>query len=77
MKNILTVFIFSLLFLLSCKNNTTPVTDSDKDAIENSKDNCSAIYNPDQKDLDADGIGDLCDPDIDGDGINNEIDNCK
>ncbi|WP_462229646.1 thrombospondin type 3 repeat-containing protein [Ekhidna sp.] len=30
----------------------------------------------DQDDSDGDGIGDLCDHDIDGDGVNNEDDNC-
>ena len=24
-----------------------------------------------------DGIGDVCDPDIDGDGLLNEVDNCQ
>jgi len=34
------------------------------------------VYNPDQKDTDGDGQGDLCDPDIDGDGLLNPVDNC-
>ena len=36
--------------------------DYDNDGIKNSTDNCENFANPDQKDFDGDGIGDVCDP---------------
>ena len=47
--------------------------DYDCDGIKNSQDNCPYSYNPSQADLDNDAIGDVCDPDIDGDGESNPI----
>ncbi|MCK9466710.1 MAG: thrombospondin type 3 repeat-containing protein [Candidatus Absconditabacterales bacterium] len=47
--------------------------DYDCDNIPNAEDNCPNHYNPSQKDTDGDGLGDVCDPDIDGDGILNPI----
>ncbi len=47
--------------------------DSDGDGIANIDDVCPQVYDPSQKDLDKDGIGDVCDDDIDGDGIKNII----
>ncbi|HEY9170329.1 MAG TPA: thrombospondin type 3 repeat-containing protein [Lutibacter sp.] len=52
------------------------ITDTDNDGIVDFEDNCFEIYNPDQSDLDSDGLGDVCDDDIDGDGILNVDDNC-
>ena len=36
--------------------------DNDGDGIKNADDNCPDTANPDQSDLDNDGIGDVCDP---------------
>lgn len=53
-----------------------PPPDSDGDGIANSTDNCTAVGNPDQADLDQDAIGDACDSDVDGDGVADSADNC-
>jgi hypothetical protein len=53
-------------------NISTPV-DTDLDEIADIYDNCPNISNADQADSDGDYIGDLCDSDIDGDGIPNSI----
>ncbi len=50
--------------------------DSDFDGIYDDCDNCVYVHNPDQFDVDSDGLGNLCDPDADDDGIENEFDNC-
>jgi Thrombospondin type 3 repeat len=63
-------------------------SDFDCDGINDLKDNCFAVYNPNQKDRNKDGIGNACEPskvgpsyidsrcDDDGDGIPNIKDNC-
>lgn len=58
--------------------------DADGDGVGDGHDNCRGVYNPAQADLDNDGIGDLCDLDMDGDGIRDKastdkaaiLDNC-
>ncbi len=47
--------------------------DYDRDGIANKNDSCPIWYNPNQKDLDGDGIWDVCDSDIDNDGILNPV----
>jgi len=52
--------------------------DQDSDGIGDTEDNCR-FTNPDQKDSDGDGLGDVCDPDqVDGDNdsVPESTDNC-
>jgi len=48
--------------------------DSDGDMVPDAIDNCPGSGNSHQLDLDTDGLGDACDPDIDGDGESNQTD---
>ena len=40
--------------------NITSNIDTDRDGILDSEDNCPLIANPNQEDMDGDGIGDAC-----------------
>lgn len=51
----------------------TPVQDSDRDGVEDGKDNCPAAKNADQKDTDGDGDGNACDEDDDDDGLSDDV----
>lgn len=48
--------------------------DTDQDGVADILDVCPYIADPDQADLDGDGLGDACDPDDDNDGINDAAD---
>lgn len=48
--------------------------DKDEDGIFDEIDNCVLVANPNQRDTDADGIGNRCDPDLDNNGIVNHKD---
>ncbi len=49
-------------------------SDTDGDGVSDTQDNCPSVANADQADLDGDGTGDVCDNDIDGDGVANALD---
>ena len=44
------------------------------DVVTNCDDNCHLVWNGTQADYDGDGLGDVCDGDIDGDGDPNDLD---
>ncbi len=60
-----------------------PPADFDQDGVPDEDDNCSSTFNPDQRDLDEDSFGDVCDvcpvdplDDLDQDGWCGDADNC-
>src|SRR5262245_23136942 len=46
-------------------------TDTDADGISDTADNCIEVANPDQRDTNADGYGNVCDADLDNNLIVN------
>jgi hypothetical protein len=56
-------------------NGKYVIADGDSDGIPDLRDNCIALANPDQVDVNTNGLGDDCD-DFDRDGVMNSNDNC-
>ena len=50
------------------------VADTDGDGVNDANDNCTLVYNPDQRDTDGDNYGSLCDGDLNNDGKTNTQD---
>ncbi len=51
-----------------------PFADSDADGVSDQLDNCTLDANPDQRDSNDDGYGNVCDADLSNDGIVNVVD---
>ena len=55
---------------------TNPLTDMDEDGILDADDNCPAVSNAPQTDVDGDCLGDACDPQICGNGLKELSEGC-
>ncbi len=57
---------------ISKKIDNSTLPDTDNDGVPDETDNCPAVYNPNQADSNADGMGDACDciaANLDGNGL--------
>lgn len=67
--------VFVIQSVSSQKNPEYVIADVDNDGVPDNNDNCVSLANPDQKDINGNGRGDICD-DFDQDGFINLKDNC-
>ncbi len=56
---------------------TQSISDTDNDGVKDNSDNCQILKNPDQKDINQNKIGDICEFDTDRDSIPDEKDICR
>lgn len=61
------VFCTAVICVLAIAVYPATAADLDADTVDDTIDNCLAVANPDQRDTDADGFGNLCDADFDND----------
>ncbi|MBN2013763.1 MAG: hypothetical protein JW778_01145 [Candidatus Altiarchaeota archaeon] len=64
-----TLLLLSSFLLILLVLNTVNAADTDGDGVPDASDNCPSDPNPGQDDLDEDDVGDVCDCDADGDGV--------
>ena len=74
-KNLfLTACIIVLMFLFLGAFPTIAQADGDGDGIPDYRDNCPRVFNPDQSDIDGDGLGDACLPPLECVGFEPPLD---
>jgi hypothetical protein len=65
---------FDAITFTSAEATLGIVGDADGDGILDHEDNCTLVANADQRDTNGDGFGNVCDPDLDDNGLVNRAD---